>query len=148
MNQLDRIEAKLDRLLELIDKPKVKRKPKAHETTSAFDYFWKVYPKKVGKKVCLSIWVNRKLDGRHLLLIHDVRNRVANDQQWINGYAPNPQTYLNGERWNDDIIPVVKQCVTLPRNNDDLWPWAKKHGYPDPGRLTYNQYRQKLERLL
>jgi len=27
------------------------------------------------------------------------------DYRWLDGYIPNPETYLNGNRWEDDILP-------------------------------------------
>jgi hypothetical protein len=28
---------------------------------------------------------------------------VRHDRQWVSGYIPLPTTYLNGERWEDEI---------------------------------------------
>jgi hypothetical protein len=146
-NRLIRIEAKLDRLLAIVDKPKVKRKPKEYESAS-FERWWKVYPKKVGKKACLRLWVNRELGQRVERLILDVNNRCMDDSNWQDEqYILNPHTYLFQERWNDDITPIVQKKETVPRNDIDLWPWAKEHGYPDPGSKTYAQYRQHLQRI-
>lgn len=38
--------------------------------------------------------------------------------------------------------------LTLPKDNELLWKWAKQNGLPDPGSKTYNQYRQYLEGCL
>ena len=59
-------------------------------------------------------------------------------------------TFLGPKRmgFTDDwTITKPKDRDSIPRGDDDLWPWAKRHGYPDPGSMTYRQYRQKLEGL-
>jgi len=43
---------------------------------------------------------------------------------------------------------LLPDQLTVPRDNDLLWPWAKKHGFPGPGSKTYNQYRHYLEGCL
>jgi hypothetical protein len=32
-----------------------------------------------------------------------VRERQRRDQRWLDGYIPNPTTYLNQERWEDEF---------------------------------------------
>lgn len=34
--------------------------------------------------------------------------------------------------------------MCLPYDDEQLWPWAKRHGYPGPGAMTYQQYRARL----
>lgn len=68
-----------------------------------FPEWWAVYPKPVKRKVALGIWQRRKLDAIADQLIADVQNRVANDDGWQRGYAPDPTTYLNQDRWTDAL---------------------------------------------
>lgn len=68
-----------------------------------FSEFWTAYPKKVGKKTCLGIWKRRKLDNKADLIIADITRRQSDDVKWREGFIPNPQTYLNGDRWEDEI---------------------------------------------
>ena len=72
-----------------------------------FEQFWNVYPKKVGKKPCASKWKSLRLDALANRIIQDVQNRLQNDSGWQRGYAPNPLTYLNQARWEDEIQQVV-----------------------------------------
>ena len=73
-----------------------------------FDRFWPAYPKKVGKDAAAKAW--RKLDPNPALterIINDLFLRV--DQgAWLpekhKQYIPNPATYLNGKRWEDEIV--------------------------------------------
>jgi len=73
------------------------------KTASRFDEFWICYPKKSGKKKTLEIWKRRKLDSMADKLILDVKTRIISDRKWIDGFIPNPTTYLNGDRWEDEM---------------------------------------------
>ena len=155
--QLERIEAKLDLLLE-------QKKPKSRKRVTEnpdFDMFWNVYPVKKGKQAALRAFNNRKkyisdstdhgLVKTRIsveLLRMDIGNRLENDAQWIEGYIPHAATYLNGERWNDEITPVVTQAETMPKSNDELTGWAQEKRLREarPGE-SMAQYRQALTEL-
>jgi len=70
--------------------------------TSKFEDWWKHYPKKIEKKKAKAIWKRKKLDGDVDELIADVTERLQFDKKWIDGFIPNPTTYLNGDRWEDE----------------------------------------------
>lgn len=80
------------------------------DKTNDFDEWWKAYPKKVGKVTVRGIWKRKKLDFCETDLIKDVQKRIELDRKWIEGYIPNPQTYINQERWNDDIEHAKQQA--------------------------------------
>jgi hypothetical protein len=86
-------------------KEEVKEEVKEEEEVEVcrFDEFWKEYPKKDAKKTCLAKWKSRNLNLIADQLINDVKNRKLNCPKWKGGFAPNPLTYINGDRWNDDI---------------------------------------------
>lgn len=113
-----------------------------------FHEFFSIYPKKVKKKPAHKIWKSKKLNGLADILIEDVATRIKQDHRWLEGFIPDPTTYLNQERWNDDLTakPGKPEWANIPRDDNDLWPWAKQHGYSNPGNLDYYQYRQKLHR--
>lgn len=81
----------------------------AHPSAARFEDWWGVYPKKVGKKPARAKWITHKLDRIADTLIADVRNRVANDDGWKRGFAPDPTTYINQERWNDALREAPKE---------------------------------------
>ena len=142
-SQLDRIEAKLDLLLE-------QKKPKQRKRVTGskfFDTFWNAYPLKKGKQAAMSAF-NRVPSSLYPDIVVDVKNRTANDAQWIAGYIPHASTYLNGARWEDEITPVVTQAETLPKENSDLVAWAGNKGFrsPRPGE-SFTQYRMAVETL-
>ncbi len=80
-------------------------KPKDQDTCAIarFDDFWQVYPVKRDKKKAKAAWLRKKLNGNSTFIINDVINRQQLDPQWIKGYIPLPTTYINGERWDDEI---------------------------------------------
>lgn len=71
-----------------------------------FEDFWKIYPKKVEKKKAELKWNRLKSDQQKEIML-DIPKRVLTDQ-WRRGYIPHPTTYLNGERWNDELDPIKK----------------------------------------
>jgi len=79
----------------------------------AFDQFWDAYPKKKNKKKAKQIWTSRKLDSMADYLINDVILKSQKDRSWLEGYAPNPTTYLNGDRWEDEIEVKPTQTKDL-----------------------------------
>ena len=73
------------------------------DCTSLFDMFWAQYPVKRNKKKAKDIWRRKRLDRIAPVIIDDVIRRKQHDQQWLKGYIPHPTTYLNGERWEDEL---------------------------------------------
>lgn len=84
--------------------------PAAPEDEGRFADWWAVYPKHVKRKAVAAIWKRRKLDAIADRLIADVLNRIANDDGWKRGYIPDPTTYLNQDRWHDEVraAPVAR----------------------------------------
>ena len=76
-------------------------------TVFSFDEFWNAYGKKVDRAKCERMYAKVKENDRAKIKTH-VPKYVAStpDVQ----YRKNPQTYLNGKCWNDEIIaPQVQQ---------------------------------------
>lgn len=74
---------------------------RADESVFPFDEFWNAYGKKVDRAKCERMYAKIKEDDRAKIKTH-VPKYVAStpDVQ----YRKNPQTYLNGKCWNDEII--------------------------------------------
>lgn len=80
--------------------------PKQNLSEKRFDEFWKAYPKKVGKggakKKFIKLNPNQELFDK----IIDAVTRAKQTRQWNkeNGqYIPNPETWINQERWEDEL---------------------------------------------
>jgi len=119
-----------------------------------FAEWWNAYQKKVNRKGAQRIWKRRKLDTMADKLIADAKNRHAHCAKWAAGYQPNPTTYLNQDRWDDEIQtakeqPDMRKKLFVPQDDDSLVPFAKSHGLPDPGRTeSYREYRHRLVALV
>jgi len=82
----------------IIKSKKVRKK----ENNKDFDLFWEHYPKKVGKKK-----VQDKFNANNYpidLIIKNIELQKKSDQWQNQQYIPNPETYLNQERWTDEIV--------------------------------------------
>ena len=78
------------------------KKVRKEEINKDFEKFWKAYPKKVGKKK-----VQDKFDANDFpidLIIKNIELQKKSDQWQNQQYIPNPETYLNQERWTDEVV--------------------------------------------
>jgi hypothetical protein len=79
-----------------------------------FDEFWSLYPKKVGKQAAFNAWKRIKLSPD---LTSKILSAVKAQKEWDqwrrdNGqYIPNPATWLNQGRWDDECSSVEPKEV-------------------------------------
>jgi len=88
----------------------------------AFNEFWKAYPKKVNKKGCFTSFKRIKHLKDEMPLIMAALQNFKASKQWQkdNGqYIPNPQTFINQERWKDQQEQTREQ--QLNNINMDGW---------------------------
>lgn len=78
-----------------------------------FEEFWSIYPVKKARKKVLAIWKRKKLDDKADFIIERVKT-FAGTRAWMDGYVPNPSTFLTQERWDDDIASYEAQSSTSP----------------------------------
>ena len=88
------------------EKGKEKGKEQYVETVFPFSDFWTLYPKKVGLKDCEKKY--NKISEVNRGLIKNTLNNFIKHKPFESYTHPNPSTYLNQERWNDVLTPVVK----------------------------------------
>lgn len=81
-----------------------------------FSDFWSAYPKKVKKKTAKGIWKQKKLDSKADQLVEDIATRIQSDGRWIEGFVPDPTTYLRQERWEDEISETKRK--TFVKGNE------------------------------
>lgn len=70
-----------------------------------FGRFWSAYPKKVGKANCEQWFLRHKVDESTLQAMLESLAYLKTTEQWQKDggqYIPNPQTWLNGRRWEDE----------------------------------------------
>ena len=88
-----------------------------------FETFWKLYPNKVGKAKCEPKWEK---------LTNDIRKKIIETLPAFVSYKPfptynhpNPETYLNQKRWEDEIPKIEAPKGNAPSNI------FIKQGYPN-----------------
>lgn len=115
-----------------------------------FAEWWNAYAKKVNRKGAERIWKRRKLDGMADKLIEDTKNRHAHCAKWSAGYQPNPTTYLNQDRWEDEIETKrpEKRVSGVPKSDEAAIQYGISHGIQaKPGESMWD-YRQRLQATL
>lgn len=71
----------------------------------AFEKFWAMYPKKMGRKPAEASW--RKVKPEDYDKVMRALTRHRKSEQWTknNGqFIPNATTWLNQERWDDEVV--------------------------------------------
>lgn len=82
--------------------PSIETKRICAPNGSRFDEWYAQYPKKKGKAVALRSWKRRKLDQHADIIIADTLKRKA--REWKDPqFIPMASTYINQERWLDEI---------------------------------------------
>jgi hypothetical protein len=79
-----------------------------------FELFWNAYPNKTGKKPAAEKW--QRLNGTRpdIQIILSAVETQKKSRKWKEGYVPNPVTWLNQERWNDEIEPTLFSNSNTP----------------------------------
>jgi hypothetical protein len=72
------------------------------ENTATFDDFWLLYPRRVAKKDANKAWARMSETDRVKALTAMVQWRRIWAQKELE-YLPHPASWLNGERWDDEI---------------------------------------------
>ena len=118
------------------------RKGNSVRTATRFDEWWDAFANKKNRKGALKIWKQRNLDTIADDLIADAQKRHREDGQWLRGFQPHPTTYLNGDRWEDELEPARKTNGTM--NDAELVDKARRLGIDTAG-LTRDQIFSRIE---
>ena len=68
--------------------------------TLSFDSFWKNWPKKVARKAAEKAWGRLSITDQNIAIKDSLTRYTSTPKQ----YMPNPATYINGFRWEDEVI--------------------------------------------
>lgn len=82
------------------------RSARKQEAAALFDRFWAEYPRKDDKKNAQRAFLRIKPDEETLQGMLAALRRQKNSRQWMDAggrYIPLPATWINGERWNDQM---------------------------------------------
>lgn len=103
---------------------------------SRFDKFWVIYPRKVGKGAAQKAWDKLKPDSELTDRILSAVEQQKRSAQWTKDggqYIPNPATWLNQQRWEDEATPAatrgIRRASDPPEGEhsfdvDELEKWA------------------------
>jgi uncharacterized protein YdaU (DUF1376 family) len=90
-----------------------------------FDEFWKAYPKKIGKDAAKKAFEKRKPDAVMLAQMVNAVNFQKRSVAWQKDggqFIPNPATWLNQGRWQDEVstfsVDLIHQTTPTPPNQD------------------------------
>lgn len=93
-------------LIRTTKEPSSNRVTDVTPVTSTFDEFWKIYPKRVGKGAARLAFAKalKKADALRLLEGAEqyAASRISADKQ----FTLNPATWLNQERWDDEMTTL------------------------------------------
>lgn len=109
---------------------KKKKTPAEAEASLGFEDFWSAYPKKTAKKLAETAFKKIKPSQKLIARMIDTIEAFKKSEQWsIEGgrFIPNPTTWLNGGRWDDEIpasaTTAIKAEGSMPDTNN---PFLKK----------------------
>ena len=134
-----------DKRLEIRDKrleidtlsPPDKKKPVKKSYSKAFEVFWSAYPKRVAKGAAQKAFEKLKPDSELLETILKSLEWQKRSKEWVKDggqYIPNPATYLNGARWEDEPSGKENGNGTVEQSTPD-------------GSTTYNGIHLDVVRL-
>jgi len=81
------------------------------QITIPFDSFWDLYPNKVAKKKCFEKWGKIKETDKRKII--ETLPNFINYKPFETYNHPNPETYLNQERWNDELKPLKEKLYNI-----------------------------------
>lgn len=83
---------------------------RADDATDRFDEFWAAYPRKEGRKKAVEAWKKLKPTADLLATILAALSLQSKSLKWLEKggqFVPHGATYLNGERWTDQVVIPV-----------------------------------------
>lgn len=114
---------KQDTIDEIKEEKQVKEKSKTeNKQQEYFSIFWASYPKKVGKGAAEKSWKKIKPTKDLLEKMLNAIETAKQSRQWNkdNGqYIPNPATWLNQKRWEDEII-IDNKYSNKSKNSNNM----------------------------
>ena len=87
--------------------------PDSAKLINGFDEFWAVWPRKFGKSEAKKKWLTKHCHLHVAKIVASVKQWSCT-RQWQQGYIPHAATWLNQNRWEDDVsqlnvIPKMQQ---------------------------------------
>jgi hypothetical protein len=112
-----------------------------------FDEFWKLYPRKVSKRVAQKMWERMTKDEQQAaveaLPVHIKYWRLKETDA---DFIPHAATWLNQGRWEDELDLQEKKPPALPWYSDEQLTMAKAREVgvnPLPGE-SFSELRKRI----
>lgn len=124
---------------------KISQKLTHHER--AFSEFWRVYPKKIGKKKCEMKFMNiriSELDNIFIGLDLYMKAWKKDIVLWKKEYIPNPETWLNWERWKDEV-ELPEESLNLLKRDKLKAIQQEKDKVDKKNKALFEEKKEKLE---
>lgn len=96
----------------------------------SFDDFWSLWPRRLAKKDALKAWLRvRPVDHQKILRAVEAAKQTEQWQKDDGQFIPYPASWLNGERWDDElgVAMEAEQCA-----------WNRNGNRGHEGRCTKN----------
>jgi len=121
-----------------------------------FALFWAAYPKKVGKGAAEKAWQRAK-GNQHLQTILQALEQQKRSAQWRKdggAYIPNPATWINQRRWEDEL-PTEDDSPQEKARTEAWWAseeatlrMASKLGMIARGGESWHEFRERIRAKL
>ena len=102
----------IDVLEGMEQKAQVKVKKEYKEEKESFDLFWISYPRKTGKQKAWTYFKNNFAKIPFSTMIEHCKKAYTDTEK---KYIPHPFTYLNQERYYDEVLQKEKSSVQLDK---------------------------------
>lgn len=125
---------------------KNKEEKECNKYICSFETFWNKYPKKVGKTKAEVSYSRKATSKEKEQQIFDGLEKYIKKWKLENTdkqYIPNPTTWLNQERWNDEVEVCRDVFNKFARNNEEKWEKVKqeeKKAYENK-EISYKEFR-------
>lgn len=85
--------------------PSIAKAPtnKSDQSQKDFDAFWSEYPRKVGKAKAKAAWDKAENKPAIDVVLQSLITQRGTDQWMDEQFIPHPASWINGERWADEI---------------------------------------------
>ena len=91
-------------------------KPRAETfRPSLFDEFWAAYPRHVGKQAAFKAFAKLQPTAALVARLIDAIEAQRSTRDWREGFIPHASTWLNGERWADEVEAVPPNSSAAKR---------------------------------
>ena len=104
LEDIEKVDSTIDTTMHSSPNKEIRNKNKEIriKNKETFDKFWEMYPKKEKKNDSERIWMLKNLHAESKKIFSFIE-KAKGTKRWTGGFIPQPTTFLNQERWKDDL---------------------------------------------